>query len=578
MSNQRRHPNHAAPRNGANSRNGNRARNGNKITNGNRPYNGNRPPNGSRPHNGNNGNRHPNGGRPRNGNGTRNGRGDTHDFPTMSETAAFSSSAVPVWKKAGLIVSGVQLLISLILILLIVNLNVLPTGLFMVVFSIIFLLWALPFVAIITSRKKGKAIVGKVVSVMAILVLLYGINLVWQGTQAMDEVAGEDFIVTFENIVVAVLVDDQAQSIQDAAEYTFGVQFATGGDSIRSMIESLNEELESPIWTSEFNSILEQGEALIDGQVRAIIYNQAFNGVLEERIPGFTSSIRVLGSKQIATETVNVAADIEMGADPFVVYISGLDEFGPIETSGLSDVNILMVVNPSTHQILLVNTPRDYYIPFPGVSGGARDKLTHAGVFGVGTSMAALAELYQVDVPFYVKVNFTSMVQIVDAMGGIEVYSEQSFVRGDLFVSHGWNFFNGAQALTFSREREFVEGGDFQRGRNQQAVIMGMMRRAMSPAILTSANEILASVSGSMSTSMTTTQIQDVIRNQLDGNPSWNVKSVAAEGWIDYRSGFTMPGEPLSMVIPYDDSVARIREQIAAVMAGEILPGGEALE
>ena len=575
MSNERRHPNHTAPRNGANSRNGNGTRNGNRIPNGNRHHNG------SRPYNGN---RYPNGGRPRNGNGTRGGvgdsprRGDTHDFPAMSETAAFAPTSLPVWKKAGLIISCVQFLISIILILLIVNLNVLPTGLFMVVFSIIFLLWALPFVALITARKKGKAMVGKVVSVLAILVLLYGINLVWQGTRALDEVAGEDFIVTFENIVVAVLIDDQAQSIQDAAEYTFGVQFATGGDSIRSMIESLNEELESTIWTSEFNSILEQGEALIDGQVRAIIYNQAFNGVLEERIPGFTNSVRVLGSKQIATETANLAVDIEMGADPFVVYISGLDEYGPIETSGLSDVNILMVVNPSTHQILLVNTPRDYYIPFPGVSGGLRDKLTHAGVFGVQTSMAALGELYGVDVPFYVKVNFTSMVQIIDAMGGVEVYSEQSFVRGDLFVSQGWNFFNGAQALTFSRERKLIDGGDFQRGRNQQAVITGMMRRAMSPAILTGANEILASVSGSMSTSMTTEQIQDVIRNQLDGNPSWNVKSVAAEGWLDYRSGFTMPGEPLSMVIPDEGSVARIREQIAAVMAGEILPGGETLE
>ena len=568
MSNERRHPNHTAPRNGANSRNGNRTRNGNRID-GNRPYNGNRPPKDGRPHS---------------GNGTRNGRGnsprrdDTYEFPAMSETAAFSSSSMPVWKKAGLIISGVQFVVSLILILLINNLNVLPTGLFMVVFSILFLLWALPFVAQVTARKKAKAIVGKVVSVLAILVLLYGINLVRQGARTLDEVSGEDFIVTFENIVVAVLVDDPAQSIQDAAEYTFGVQFATGGDSIRSMIESLNQELEATIWFSEFNSILEQGEALIDGQVRAIIYNQAFNGVLEERIPGFTNSIRVLDSKRIATETANLATDIEMGVDPFVVYISGLDEYGPIETSGLSDVNILMVVNPITHQILLVTTPRDYYIPFPGVSGGARDKLTHAGVFGVQTSMAALAELYQVDVPFYVKVNFTSMVQIIDALGGIEVYSEQSFVRGDLFVSQGWNFFNGAQALTFSRERKLIDGGDFQRGRNQQAVITGMMRRAMSPAILTRANDILASVSGSMSTSMTTGQIQDVIRNQLDGNPSWNVVSVAAEGWMDYRAGFTMPGEPLSMVIPDEASVARIREQIAAVMAGEILPGGETLE
>jgi len=568
MSNERRHPNHTAPRNGANSYNKNRTRNGNRIPNGNKTYNGNRPPNGSRP---------------RNGNGARNGMGSSarrgeYDFPAMSETVAFSNSAMPVWKTAGLILCGVQLLISLILIFLVVNLNVLPTGLLMVVISVLFLLWALPFITQLAARKKTKSITGKVASGIIILVLLYGISLVWQGGRALEEVSGDDFIVTFENIVVAVLIEDPAQTIQDAAEYTFGVQFATGGDSIQTMISSLNEELESEIWTSEFSSVLAQGEALMDGQVRAIIYNQAFNGVLEERMPGFTASIRVLGSKQIATETANLATDIVMGEDPFVVYISGLDEFGPIETSGLSDVNILMVVNPSTHQILLVNTPRDYYIVFPGVSGGQRDKLTHAGVFGVQTSMAALAELYQVDVPFYVKVNFTSMIQIVDALGGIEVYSEQSFVRGDLFVSQGWNFFNGAQALTFSRERMHIDGGDFQRGRNQQAVIMGMMRRAMSPAILTGANEILASVSGSMSTSMTTEQIQDVIRNQLDGNPSWNVISVAAEGWVDYRAGFTMPGEPLSMVIPDEDSVARIREQIAAVMAGEILPGGETLE
>ena len=268
----------------------------------------------------------------------------------------------------------------------------------------------------------------------------------------------------------------------------------------------------------------------------------------------------------------------EKDDDTFAMYISGIDVYGDIGTTSRSDVNIIAVVNTKTHQVLLITTPRDYYVPIPTISGDERDKLTHAGIYGVEASVATLEQLYEMNIDYYTRVNFTSVVKIVDALGGVSVYSNQSFTTGNLTIHEGYNDLNGEQALAFSRERHNVEGGDFQRGKNQQEVIKGIIRKAISPAILLGANDILNSISGNVDTNMPTEAIQNLIKEQLDTKASWNIKSMAAVGTGDSQTCYSIPNSQVYVAWPDQTSIDEIKAAVEAVENGEMLDGSEVAE
>lgn len=277
-----------------------------------------------------------------------------------------------------------------------------------------------------------------------------------------------------------------------------------------------------------------------------------------------------------APELKETAAKVNVSEEPFSVYISGIDVYGDITQQSRSDVNIIATVNPKTKQILLVTTPRDYYVEIPGVSEGYPDKLTHAGNYGIATSMATLEELYDVNIPFYVRVNFTSVIEMVDTLGGIDVDSELAFTTGEesgvvMDVKEGLNHFNGKEALAFCRERHALADGDNQRGKNQQAVIEAMLKKAMSPSILIKGPRLIDQVSGNTETNMSTSQLQELVRVQLAGLDGWNVVSVAAEGTSANKYCYSYSGGPLSVIIPDEDSVASIQKKINAVEAGETI-------
>ena len=374
------------------------------------------------------------------------------------------------------------------------------------------------------------------------------------------------------------MADDPAENIQDAADYTFGVQYSMNGDQIRQTVEAINSELGSDITTKEYNSLAEQAEALHDGEVDAIIYNEGYTGILEEAFEGYTQNTKTIYTYSIKSELQNQSADVEVKDETFSVYISGIDVFGAIETNSRSDVNIIAVVNPTSHQILLITTPRDYYVEIPGISGGQKDKLTHAGIYGVDASMATLEQLYDMDLDFYARVNFTSLIEIVDALGGVDVDSEYAFTTSSdsgkvINVVQGTNHFNGEEALAFSRERQNVPGGDNQRGKDQQAVITAMIKKMVSPAILTGANGILNSVSGNVETNMSQSQIQELIKTQLSDGASWNITSMAAEGTGDSQYCYSYSGSPLYVMQPDQASVDAIKAAVDQVENGETLEG-----
>ncbi len=475
--------------------------------------------------------------------------------------------------KIGFILSDLQGIASLIAIIAFIKLNLLPTKFLVPIILSIALLWVLTFTSARVCRKRVAA--GNILSVVLSIVLLSGAFYLFKTNGMLNKISAGDKKV--DKMVVAVLVDDSAKTIKDVKDYKFGIQLALKGNDVKDTIEEINSKVNKKVTTVECANLNEQVEALFDNKVQAIVYNDAYTSILEESFKDFRKKIKIIYSHEIVNKLDKVVLtkeEKEVSKHPFTVYLSGIDVTGSIETTGRSDVNILAVVNPQTHQVLLVTTPRDYYIELPGISDGMPDKLTHAGIYGVDASMAALSELYDTSVDFYARINFTSMEQIVDALGGVDVDSEQEFIavydNGDeMEVAKGINHFNGKQALMFCRERNHLDDGDFQRGRNQQATITAMIKKALSPAILKGASEILDSVSGNVDTNMSTKQIQALIKSQMVKPASWNIKSVDAKGTPSFEYCFSMPTIELSVCSPDYDSVEEIQKMIDQVQNGE---------
>ena len=261
--------------------------------------------------------------------------------------------------------------------------------------------------------------------------------------------------------------------------------------------------------------------------------------------------------------------------EPFVVYLSGVDTRGDLTEKARSDVNILAAVNPVTKQVVLINTPRDYYVDLAGTN--SKDKLTHAGLYGVQTSMDTLGNLYGVDVQHYIRINFAGFINIVDALGGVDVYSDQAFTSvgspgyydPTTFVE-GWNHLDGKAALAFARERHAFKTGDVQRGINQMKVIDAMLNKIKSPALLMGFSKIMDSAADCFVTSLSQNQISALVRMQLSDFAEWNIESYTVTGSSGSSTKcYSAKGQKLYVMKPDENSVAKAKEMIPAVLGGE---------
>ena len=437
-----------------------------------------------------------------------------------------------------------------------VLLDMLPLKYLALAALILFFLWCITFTTQAVRKKKG--VTGKVYSILLIAVLAVGTYYIAKTNDMIAAITSGGSKV--DKMVVAVLKDDPAETLDQIGD----------------------------ISTTEYKSVQEQAEALISGEVDAIIYNQSYTELMENAVEGYNDQIRIIYKHEIETkfDFGGSAKDDSLTKKPFTVYISGIDTYGDDadddRDSIRSDVNIIAVVNPTTHQILLITTPRDYYIPIPGISDGMNDKLTHAGTYGIDVSMETLGALYETDINYYVRLNFSSLIEIVDILGGVDVYSEYAFTTGwesgyEMEVQQGINHFDGKQALAFSRERHALEGGDNQRGKNQQAVITAMLKKVLSPTMLLKANSIINQVSQDVETNISQGQLNSLVKSQLKSGAKWTIQSVAASGTDGEDYCYSVPDMPLYVLYPDEEVVNSIVELANIVEEGGSLESGEAL-
>ena len=338
--------------------------------------------------------------------------------------------------KLGTLCIILQTIASIALMAVLYLLGMIPDKYLILAAAILFFLWCVTLNSQVARRKRGT--LGKVFSLLMAVVMFTGSYYVAQANNMIGKITGSNYKV--DKMVVAVRADDSAETIEDAADYTYGVQFEKGADNIQTAVADIEKQVGvDTIEVKEYDSVQDQAQALVDGDCDAIIYNSAYTSLMEEAVDGYSDKVKVLYTFNIRVEldfgNSTGATDDSIIKEPFTVYISGIDVYGDVSETSRSDVNIIAVVNPQTHQILLVTTPRDYYVPIPGVSGGQRDKLTHAGIYGIDASMRTLGELYETDINYYARLNFTSMIDIVDTLGGIDVYSEYAFTTSEDIIT-----------------------------------------------------------------------------------------------------------------------------------------------
>ncbi len=478
-----------------------------------------------------------------------------------------------VKRKISLVVIILQLLVS-VLFCVYVGMTGLAPLKYMIPLVIVA---ALLFVYQVLSQMTDSSyIFGRVLAVVFCAIFLVGANYVRESMAALQNVGGATTKV--DVISYYVLKDDKAQTLGDAKDYTFGILRAQDRENTNKALDDAKEKIGKALQTAEYDDPMTLVDALYAKEVQAIILNKSFVDTVKEQYKTFTRDTRELETSKIETE-VEELVDTDVTTKPFNVYISGIDVYGKINQTSRSDVNIIATVNPLTKKVLLTSTPRDYYVPLytkggKSYSGGMPDKLTHAGIYGVDCSVNTLEKLYDIDIDYYVRVNFTSLKKIVNLLGGVEVYSDYDFISdwgpngaGTHYkFKKGYNKVNGKKALAFCRERHHFANGDYQRGRDHQHMIEAILNKVMSPSVLPNFSKLLKASKSMFQTSMSRDKIVSLCNMQLNDMAKWKISYANAEGSGAKKTTFSIRSTALYVCEPNYSSVQKITKRIKKIM------------
>ena len=456
--------------------------------------------------------------------------------------------------------------------ILIIKINILPMK-YLLIILLFLLLWdiILYFMLIfkVKQQSKKRKIIGYVVSgilfILMFLISYYLINtLGFFGNFNSNNYKKESYLVLVSN-------DSSYQSISDLKNIGYA---ESGLSNISKAKENILQK--NNIEFILYDNYLDTLEKLYNKAIDSVLIEENYYTILTEGNKKY-KEFKLLETIEIETELQHEVRDLNITKDTFTIYISGIDTYGSISSVSRSDVNIVLTVNPVTKQILLVSCPRDYYVRLRGTTG-LKDKLTHAGIYGIENSIGTLEDLLEVEIDYYFRVNFSTLERVIDALDGVDVYSEYTFET----ISHkgysykftkGYNHMNGDQALYFSRERYNLPGGDRQRGKNQQAVIDGIIRKLTSKAIITNYTSLLNSLESTFQTNLTDKNIQDLIKMQINDMATWNITSYSLNGTDSYNYTYSYPSEQLYVMTPIESTVNEAKSMIDKVYDSEILNG-----
>lgn len=484
----------------------------------------------------------------------------------------------------GAVITIIVIMLSVVFMGLLAMTKMIPTIYMLIIGIVLAVIAAIIWLLVWHTRYTGRFIGGTVLAVIMIAILAFGGFYINKTRSAISNISGETTEVT--QMAVYVKSDDAADSVEATAGYTYGILSSLDRENTDGAVAHLNSQFGTEVQTKEYAGLTELADGILNGEVNAMLLNSGYLSVYEDMdgYTDFSTKIKEVGTVDVEStiQSAEESTPVEPittanGGKVYTIYLSGIDTRGEMTAKSRSDVNIIATVNTDTHEILLVSTPRDYFVPL-SISGGAPDKLTHAGIYGIDVCMDTLGMLYDIDINYYFRINFGGFVKVIDALGGITVNSDYDFNSGNITGYHfnqGENYLNGEQALVFARERYAFQEGDRQRGKNQMAVIRGVIKKALSPEILTSYSSILSSLDGCFGTNITYEEIAQILQQQLTNGGDWTIVSYSVDGTGATEKPYSMSQKAYVMVPNYD-TVNKAKSLMEKVRNGEVVTQEEA--
>lgn len=439
------------------------------------------------------------------------------------------------------------------------HVNVIYTAVLVVVFLVCLLL---------TLFKKGKHLVTVLLVLFSIVV---GVSL-FAFKSLVDVADNINKTASYSEIEMKVVVPANS-SISDVSELT-NVQAPTSADesNINALIANIKSEKGVELTVDPVDSYQSAYENLINGSSQAMVLNSSYSSLLELSYNDYESNLKTIYTYKIKKAIEDTAKTTDKNV--FNIYISGIDTLGAVSTVSRSDVNLILTVNMNTHKILMTTTPRDSYVRIPDGGADQYDKLTHAGIYGIETSVKTLENLYDIPINYYARLNFTSFVKLINALGGVTVCNDQAFtsLHGNYNFGVGnINLTSGEEALGFVRERYSLEHGDYDRGNNQLKVIQAIVEKLTSFQSVSNYSDVISTLQDSIQTNMPLNTMMSLVNEQLDSGKTFIFSSqeVTGTGSTGQLTSYAMPNASLYMIQLDDASVAKASQAIKNIMEGK---------
>ena len=482
-----------------------------------------------------------------------------------------------VLRGIGIVLSILLVVASFYLLYQLIKINVLPTKLLFLI-TIIFVLLDTIFALLLCYYTR--AIVSKIICVVITLVLIFGSCLGGYYISRTGSLLTNITNVTKHAKNTVSVVVKQSSDIKNKSQLnglSVGTLRTIGTQGSSKALKELSKD-GIVMNQSEYDSLSAMLEAFYNGEVDSIIINESSRSqILDmESYADFDNNTRVVyqtSYKVENTDKANAVSDIT--SKPFNVLISGSDTRGGFDENGRSDVIMVATINPKTSTILLTSVPRDFYVTTAcdaadGCMQGALDKITHTGIHGTNTTKRTVEQLLGIEINYTFKVGFDTVTDLVDALGGVDVYVEPGYaVSTSTFSVHeGTNHLDGEHALAYARERYSYTEGDRQRTKNQQQVLMGIVNEATKPSVITKYASIMDAMANTFSTTMSNEEISDLIKYQINNNPKWKMEQYMVDGTGDTLMCAEL-GDAASVMVPDQSTVKMAKDKINAVLAGK---------
>ena len=482
-----------------------------------------------------------------------------------------------VLRGIGIALSILLVVASFYLLYQLIKINVLPTKLLFLI-TIIFVLLDAIFALLLCYYTR--AVVSKIICVVITLVLIFGSCMGGFYISKTGSLLTSITNVTKHAKNTVSVVVKQSSDIKNKSQLnglSVGTLRTIGTQGSSKALKELSKD-GILMNQSEYDSLSAMLEAFYKGEVDSIIINESSRSqILDmESYADFDNNTRVVyqtSYKVENTDKANAVSDIT--SKPFNVLISGSDTRGGFDENGRSDVIMVATINPKTSTILLTSVPRDFYVTTAcdaadGCMQGALDKITHTGIHGTNTTKRTVEQLLGIEINYTFKVGFDTVTDLVDALGGVDVYVEPGYaVTTSTFSVHeGTNHLDGEHALAYARERYSYTEGDRQRTKNQQQVLMGIVNEATKPSVITKYASIMDAMANTFSTTMSNEEISDLIKYQINNNPKWKMEQYMVDGTGDTLMSAEL-GDAASVMVPDQSTVKMAKDKINAVLAGK---------